>query len=128
MTDNLLTIGSFWTPTASFWDKKLEIEQRSSKETKKSLIFGSKFGFRVPFMMGKIPHKIFPLKCGFGIGYGYWISQKYCPMWVSVSVSDLNQNSGFVGTLIWTWKFQKPKGQHAVTIWTFTFHKKTGSV
>ena len=31
--------------------------------------------------------------CGFGIGYG--IGRKYQPIRVSVSVSDLNQNSGF---------------------------------
>ena len=47
-------------------------------------------------MIEKVPHTIgnmiFPLKCGFGIGYG--ISQKYQPIWVSVSL-DLNQNSGF---------------------------------
>ena len=60
-------------------------------------MFGSKFGFRAPFMMGKMPHKIFPLKCSFGIGYG--IGRKYRPMWISVSVSDLNQNSGFSRTL-----------------------------
>ena len=52
-------------------------------------------------MIEKIPHtignKIFPLKCGFAIGYdiGYGIGWKYRPIWVSVSVSDLNQNSGF---------------------------------
>ena len=55
---------------------------------------------------GKIPHTIanwiFPLKCGFGIsfGIGYGISRKYQPIWVSVSVSDLNQNSGFGRTLL----------------------------
>ena len=31
--------------------------------------------------------------CGFGIGFG--IGRKYWPIRVSVSVSDLNQNSGF---------------------------------
>ena len=36
---------------------------------------------------------ILPLKCGFGIGYS--ISQKYRSIWVSVSLLDLNQNSGF---------------------------------
>ena len=41
---------------------------------------------------------ILPLKCGFGIGYG--IGRKYRPIWVSVSVSDLDQNSGFGRTLI----------------------------
>ena len=30
---------------------------------------------------------------------GYSISRKYRPIWVSVSVLDLNQNSGFVRTL-----------------------------
>ena len=52
-------------------------------------------------MIEKIPHtignQIFPLKCGFGIGYG--IGRKYQPIQVSVSVSDLNQNSGFGRTL-----------------------------
>ena len=38
------------------------------------------------------------MNCGFGIGYG--IDQKYLPIWVLVSVSDLNQNSGFSRTLI----------------------------
>ena len=38
------------------------------------LIFGSKFGFSGPLMIEIIPHNIisnwiFPLKCGFGIGY-----------------------------------------------------------
>ena len=37
------------------------------------------------------------MKCGFGISYG--IGQKYQPIWVSVFVSDLNQNSGFGRTL-----------------------------
>ena len=44
--------------------------------------------------------KFFSLKCGFGIGYG--IGQKYWPIWVAVSVSDLNQNIGFGRTLGWT--------------------------
>ena len=48
-------------------------------------------------MMGEIPHKIFSLKCSFGIGYG--IGRKYLPILVSVSVSDLNQNNGFGRTL-----------------------------
>ena len=64
-----------------------------------------------PFMFEKIPHtidnKIFPLKCGidygicFGISYGigYSFSWKYRPIWVLVSVSDLNHNSGFSRTL-----------------------------
>ena len=50
-------------------------------------------------MMEKIPYSvgnyILPLKCNFGISYG--IGQKYLPIWVSVS--DLNQNSGFGRTL-----------------------------
>ena len=37
------------------------------------------------------------LKCSFGISYG--IGQKYLPIWVSVLVSDQNQNSGFGRTL-----------------------------
>ena len=55
-------------------------------------------------MMETIPHTIsnyiFPLNCGFGIGFGigfgssYGIGRKYPPIWVSVSVSDLNQNCG----------------------------------
>ena len=52
-------------------------------------------------MIEKLPHtignQIFPLKCGFGIGYG--IGRNYQPIWVSVSVSDRNQNSGFGRTL-----------------------------
>ena len=64
-------------------------------------MFGIKFGFRGPFRMEKIPHAIsnliLPLKCGFNIGYG--IGRKYRPIWVSVSVSGLNQNSGFGRTL-----------------------------
>ena len=47
--------------------------------------------------MGKIPHKIFPLKCSFVISYG--VGRNYRPIWVSVSVLDLNQNSGFGRTL-----------------------------
>ena len=37
------------------------------------------------------------MKCGFGIGYGS--GHQYPPIWVSVSVSDLNQISGFGRTL-----------------------------
>ena len=48
-------------------------------------------------MIEKIPHTIgnyiFPFKGGFGIGYG--IGRKYRPIWISVLVSDLNQNRGF---------------------------------
>ena len=55
-------------------------------------------------MIEKIPHTIgnyiFSLKCGFGIGYG--IGWKYQPIWVSVLVLDLNQNSGFGRTLVYT--------------------------
>ena len=58
-----------------------------------------KFDFRGPFMMERNPNaignQILPLKCSFDIGYG--ISQKYLPIWVSVS--DQNQNSGFSRTL-----------------------------
>ena len=46
----------------------------------------------IPHTIGKC---IFCLKFGFGIGYG--IGPKYRPIWVSVS--DLNQNSGFDRTL-----------------------------
>ena len=53
-------------------------------------------------MMEQIPHaisnQILPLKCSFRIGYG--IGHKYLPIWVSVSVSDQNHNSGFGRTLI----------------------------
>ena len=35
----------------------------------------------------------------FGIGYS--IGRKYRPIWVSVSVSDENQNRGFGRTLMW---------------------------
>ena len=52
-----------------------------------------------PFMMKKIPrtiaNQIFSLNCGFGISYG--IGRGYWPIWVSVS--DLNQKSGFGCTL-----------------------------
>ena len=49
--------------------------------------------------MEKIPHTsyvsiLLHLKFG-GFGIGYGIGQKYQPIRVSVSVSDLNQNSGF---------------------------------
>ena len=63
-------------------------------------MFGRKFGFKGPFMMEKIPHAIgnyiLPLICSFGIGCG--IGRKYLTIWVSVS--DLNQNSGFGRTLV----------------------------
>ena len=52
-------------------------------------------------MIEKILHTIgnyFPLKCGLGIGYG--ISRKCQPIWVSVSLSDRNQNSGLGHTLV----------------------------
>ena len=64
-------------------------------------MFGRKFGFRGPFMMKKntscIGNYILPLKCSLGIGY--CMGQKYLPIWVSVLVSDLIQNSGFGCTL-----------------------------
>ena len=60
-------------------------------------MFGSKFGFRHPFMMEKYPvlmvTKFLSLKCGLGIGYG--IGRKYRPFWFSALVLDLNQNSGY---------------------------------
>ena len=53
--------------------------------------------YQGPFYDEKIPHtignQIFSLKCGFGV------SQKYQPIQVSASISDLNQNSGFGRTL-----------------------------
>ena len=48
-----------------------------------------------------IGNKILPLKCGYGIGYG--ISRKYQPIWILVSVWDLNRNSGFSRTPGWGW-------------------------
>ena len=52
------------------------------------------------YVIEKIPptivNQIFPLKCGFGIGYG--IGRKYQP--IQVSVSDRNQNSGFGRSLL----------------------------
>ena len=61
---------------------KLENEPKSLKVILKYLIFGSKFGFRGPFMIEIIPHTIgnwiFPLKCGFGIGYD--IGRMYQPI------------------------------------------------
>ena len=56
---------------------------KTSKVILKSWKFGSKFGLKGSFMIEKIPHTIFPLKCGFGIGYG--IGRNYQPIWVSVS-------------------------------------------
>ena len=56
--------------------------------------------FQGSYYDGKIPHTIgtliFPLICGFGIGYS--IGQKYRPIWASVL--DLYQNSVFGRTLI----------------------------
>ena len=45
--------------------------------------------------------------CGFGIGFGigYGIGRKYRPIRVSVSVSDLNKNSGFGRSLARPWTF-----------------------
>ena len=60
-------------------------------------------------MMKKIPHtfgnQILPLKCGLGISYG--IDRKYRPIWVSVLVSYLNQNSVFGRTLCYLWFWEK---------------------
>ena len=44
-----------------------------------------------------IGNYILPLKCSLGICYG--MGQKYLPIWVSVLVSDLIQNSDFGRTL-----------------------------
>jgi hypothetical protein len=64
-------------------------------------------------MIEKVPHTIgnwiFPLKCGFGIGYG--IGRKHQQIWISVSVLDLNQSSGFGRTLIAQLVFVEPN-QH----------------
>ena len=62
----------------------LKLNKDFQNKTRKSLIFVSKFGI----YGGKITHKIFPFKCGFGIGYG--VSRKYRRMWVLVLISDLN--------------------------------------
>ena len=43
------------------------------------------------------------MKCGFSIGYSF--GQKYLPIWVSVSVSDLNQNSGFCFEIVKSVRF-----------------------
>ena len=53
--------------------------------------------------MEKIPHTpyvsvLLHLKFG-GFGIGYGIGRKYRPIWVSVWILDLNQNSGFGRTL-----------------------------
>ena len=50
---NLFFVETFFN---CFFYEKLDIKHRSTKIISKSLIFGSKFGFRVPFMLGKIPH------------------------------------------------------------------------
>ena len=57
----------------------------------------TQFGLKGPFRIEKIPHTTFHLKCGFGIGYG--MGWKCRPIWISVSVSNLNQSSGFGRTL-----------------------------
>ena len=56
-------------------------------------ILGSKFGFREPFMMGKKGPLLSVTRF-----FPFWnlvLAQKYQPFWVSVSVLDLNQTSGF---------------------------------
>ena len=54
-------------------------------------------------MIEKILHTIgnliFPLKCGFGIGYG--IGRKYQPIWISVSVSILWEALEKKSRLMW---------------------------
>ena len=77
---------------------KFEIEHRYTKEFLKSLIFGSKFGFRDSVMMEKIPHDVGNYVSPFEM----WIrlvtilAQKYPSFWVLVLLSDLNQNSVLV--------------------------------
>ena len=38
--------------------EKLKIEYRPTKIIKKSLVFGSKFGFRYPVIIEKVPHNM----------------------------------------------------------------------
>ena len=38
--------------------EKLKIEYRPTKIIEKSLVFGSKFGFRCPFIIEKVPHNM----------------------------------------------------------------------
>ena len=55
-----------------------------------------------------LPDSSFEMR--FGISYG--IGRKYRPIWVSVSVLDLNQNSGFGRTLghcVLKWGFMQAK-------------------
>ena len=65
---------------------KLENKPRCSNIILRFSKFVSKFDFRGPLMVKKIPHticnQIFPFKCGFGIGYGF--GRKYRPIWISV--------------------------------------------
>ena len=56
-----------------------------------------------------------PLKCGFSISYG--IDQKYRPIWVSVSVLDLNKNSGFGPTLPSLIKKRWQRNSSIIPIW-----------
>ena len=51
--------------------------------------------FLMKKMLCTIGNQIF----SFGISIGYGIGWKYRPIWISVSVSDLNQNSSFGRTL-----------------------------
>ena len=65
-------------------------------------MFWRKFGFSGPFIIEKniswyIGNLILPLKCSFSIGYS--IGRKYLPIWISVSVLDLNQSKGFGHTV-----------------------------
>ena len=66
------------------------------KNNLKILNIWQQIWFKGPFYDWKnTPYYNFPMKCGFIIGYS--IGWKYQPIWVSVS--DLNQNSGFGRTL-----------------------------
>ena len=98
---NLLKFSHVFCFLGGYGFQKPKIGQRFSKIIIKFFIFACKFGLRGPFMIEKIPHnignQILFLKCGFSISYG--IGQKYQPILVSVSVLDLNQNSGFGRTL-----------------------------
>ena len=95
-----------WFPpflTSVWWHiGKYEIKNIFSKSFK-SLYFWLGIWVQGPYFDGKnTPHSLSMFittseLCGFGIGFG--IGRKYRPITVSVSVSGLNQNSGFSRSL-----------------------------
>ena len=73
-----------------------------------NLVLGAYYDEKIPHTIG---NQIFLLKCALRIGLRYW------PILVSVSVSNMNQNSGFGHTLQRSRQAQQKVIRQKTVIW-----------